>query len=58
LSDAEAVIAAHDFHRAVAFGAAQEVLPEGTLRATASVNGEQRKAGESLPDVGDQLVAG
>jgi 2-keto-4-pentenoate hydratase len=54
LGDAEAVIAANIFHRAVAFGPMQPSVPEA-LRATASVNGGMREAGEASPDVAPLL---
>ncbi len=57
LSDSEAVIAANDFHRAVAFGRFRQALPAETLRATAAVNGADRDTGEAKADVADRLLA-
>ncbi len=52
----EAVVAANDFHRAVAFGAFSEGCPLG-LDGALFVNGERRDSAPALTDVSDRIAA-
>ncbi len=57
LTDARAVVATNVFHRAVIFGARRRRLGEGSVRATARVNAEERATGELMTDVAGRLLA-